>query len=43
MTLAYGLKSGHIGVWVDEENYYKEEFNHDGSVTIIKFCSVILD
>ena len=37
MTLAYGLKSGHIGVWVDEENYYKEEFNHDGSVTIIKF------
>ena len=37
MTLAYGLESGHIGVWIDEENYYKEEFNHDGKVTIIKF------
>ena len=37
MILAYGMASGHIGVWIDEENYSKEELNHDGKVTIIKF------
>ena len=39
MILAYGLASGHIGVWVDEENYTKEELNHDGKVMIVKFNS----
>ena len=37
MILAYGLQEGHVGVWVDEENTCKEELNHKGKVTIIKF------
>ena len=37
MILAYGLEDGHLGVWVDEENTFKEDLNHEGKVTIIKF------
>ena len=37
MILAYGLEDGHVGVWVDEQNNCKEELNHEGKVTIIKF------
>ena len=37
MILAYGLEDGHVGVWVDEQNISKEELNHEGKVTIIKF------
>ena len=37
MTLAYGLEDGHLGVWVDEQNNCKEELNHEGKITIIKF------
>ncbi len=37
MILAYGSDSGYVGVWIDESNTTKEEFNHDGKVTIIKF------
>ena len=37
MILAYGLEDGHLGVWVDEENTFKEDLNHEGKVCIIKF------
>ena len=37
MILAYGLEDGHLGVWVDEQNTSKEELEHEGKVTIIKF------
>ena len=37
MILAYGMEDGHVGVWVDEPNTFKEELNHEGKVTIIKF------
>ena len=37
MILAYGLEDGHVGVWVDDQNSCKEELNHEGKVTILKF------
>lgn len=37
MVMCYGLASGHVGIWIDEENYTKEELNHEGKVIIIKF------
>ena len=37
MILAYGLEDGHLGVWVDEQNTSKEELEHEGKITIIKF------
>ena len=37
MILAYGMDDGHVGVWVDEPDVCKEELNHEGKITIIKF------
>ena len=37
MILAYGMDDGHVGVWIDEPNTFKEELNHEGKITIIKF------
>ena len=37
MILAYGMDDGHVGVWIDEPNTFKEELNHEGRITIIKF------
>ena len=37
MILAYGMDDGHVGVWIDDQNSTKEELNHEGKITIIKF------
>ncbi|MCQ2816870.1 MAG: hypothetical protein MJ252_06360 [archaeon] len=37
MIMSYGLQTGHVGLWIDEENYTKEELNHEGKITILRF------
>jgi len=38
MIMAYGYVDGRMGVWIDEENFSKEETGaHEGKITIIKF------
>ena len=38
MIMAYGYTDGRVGVWIDEDNFSKDEKGgHEGKVTIVRF------
>jgi intraflagellar transport protein 140 len=37
MIIAYGLVDGRVGIWIDEDNFTKEERAHESRVGIVKF------
>ena len=41
MIMAYGFLDGRVGIWIDEDNFTKDEMGaHDAKVIIIKFNHV---